>query len=1059
MSRDDRQSGIVLPNSGVIAAAVLASGTYWFSQNAPLRGSRPEPTDVQISEQAGVQEIDARLWQDPIGAVVAWREKRKLSGRIDECKVEPTNEGPETEKQNENHRCRSPLQEKRAARALGVTLSGARYPQESESRLRTRYAVLAGLDRAGFVPVDEQHLDYFLFHPDPTGQSAPSVIVVPYEWYRSTDPHHGQRVLVFWLDEDALGRNPLETFEELANFLNNGDKSGSRDNAYHIDILGPEWSGTLRRMARETACGADRKPGECVAKPASGEKRPGLKDVAFFTYSSTTPDKRLLSEIPHGERDLDKFFTSYGIQLRRVSAPDDMLANRIKRELKHRGIDPELRAGDHIALITEWDTLYGQTLPKVFKDAFFGTTLDRHKAQVHERKYLRGLDGQLPGAKETRDIAKKTFQEEPSVKDRKGASVETGNLERPTGQSQFDYLRRLAVDLRKIDSAARHEGQGHGIKAIGVLGSDVFDKLLVLQALRPHFPKALFFTTDLDLVLTEPRELGWTRNLIVASSFDLQLSPEIQGSIPPFRSTFQTAAFLSTLVALHDPGKGDKDGLEKISDWVNRGGIWCPSIRLSEIGRTGELISFVDSKETPVGSGCPATDYDIHPPIPKPYPELEQFSVPFFFVFAVSIITSGLALRFVPYLRRRTVSFLSAAKTTLTMAGRGLVVLACIVGVAFVWALVLAKLWLIVAEGLTSSGEPLTVLQGASVWPSLLLRLFAILCAMGFLWYGSRHVQANLTGISKALKINEDVGTTVELMRKLDAKRSPWEKFARMFSYAILRPNRVKEARWGDQKKRSDLSFAWRIYVYQERFLARWWRVSAWLAFSLALVVVVLWDDSTDFAHGATIKNTCLWITTLDLISTMALVIFVFDATLFFWLFVREIHDTATEWPEESRRFWQAEIGVDPRLVDDWIDLEFIAKRTKCIAELVFYPFIVIGLTILSSSTILARLPPSLPFLVIQGAGLLVVVVCAIGLRMEAERARNMVKSKIADEIEKESDSSRIDKLHRLTTRVENLDEGAFRPWSRQPVVHALLSLLGAFGAVSAFDQLAILGL
>src|SRR5262249_36210986 len=42
-----------------------------------------------------------------------------------------------------------------------------------------------------------------------------------------------------------------------------------------------------------------------------------------------------------------------------------------------------------------------------------------------------------------------------------------------------------------------------------------------------------------------------TRNLLVASSFGLQLRPDIQGEILPFRSGYQTAAFLATRVAIH----------------------------------------------------------------------------------------------------------------------------------------------------------------------------------------------------------------------------------------------------------------------------------------------------------------------------------------------------------------------------------------------------------------------------------------------------------------------------------------------------------------------------
>ena len=61
---------------------------------------------------------------------------------------------------------------------------------------------------------------------------------------------------------------------------------------------------------------------------------------------------------------------------------------------------------------------------------------------------------------------------------------------------QFDYLLRLAHALGTQDARLREHG--HAIRAVGVIGNDPYDKLLVLQALRPQFPDAVFFTNDLD---------------------------------------------------------------------------------------------------------------------------------------------------------------------------------------------------------------------------------------------------------------------------------------------------------------------------------------------------------------------------------------------------------------------------------------------------------------------------------------------------------------------------------------------------------------------------------
>ena len=64
----------------------------------------------------------------------------------------------------------------------------------------------------------------------------------------------------------------------------------------------------------------------------------------------------------------------------------------------------------------------------------------------------------------------------------------------------------------------RHPGGGRG------LGSDVYDKLLILKALKKGLPGAIFFTTDLDARYSLPSEFQETKNLIVASPFGLQLS-------------------------------------------------------------------------------------------------------------------------------------------------------------------------------------------------------------------------------------------------------------------------------------------------------------------------------------------------------------------------------------------------------------------------------------------------------------------------------------------------------------------------------------------------------
>lgn len=150
----------------------------------------------------------------------------------------------------------------------------------------------------------------------------------------------------------------------------------------------------------------------------------------------------------------------------------------IEKEFKNRGIKDKENS-DVIILVSEWDTFYGRSLPEAFTEVLEN---DRGRKAASEEVcppgvcryvYMRGLDGEIPESKAPEN----------------GASDRTGTqeLERAVGVNRFDYLRRLAQRI-KSDFFDIPEI----VRAVGVLGSDVYDKLVVRQALRPSFPDALF---------------------------------------------------------------------------------------------------------------------------------------------------------------------------------------------------------------------------------------------------------------------------------------------------------------------------------------------------------------------------------------------------------------------------------------------------------------------------------------------------------------------------------------------------------------------------------------
>ena len=115
---------------------------------------------------------------------------------------------------------------------------------------------------------------------------------------------------------------------------------------------------------------------------------------------------------------------------------------------------------------------------------------------------------------------------------------------------------------------AEHLQSDKKLKAVGLLGSDVYDKLELLKALRPLPPDAVFFTNNLDARFAHPEEWNETHNLVVVSAFDLEIpieqpilvmQPKLNGQglacrlpddhgvhVPPFRDSYQTALFAAT---------------------------------------------------------------------------------------------------------------------------------------------------------------------------------------------------------------------------------------------------------------------------------------------------------------------------------------------------------------------------------------------------------------------------------------------------------------------------------------------------------------------------------
>jgi hypothetical protein len=583
---------------------------------------------------------------------------------------------------------------------LAVMVSGGPYFEDTESRMRYRYALLSGLKRVGFVSEDAQHVEFITVgSPD---RKITLSNIMPIEWLES-EKEKRESVLVLWINEDVFDGTPLSKLACVADYVKSAKELSKT--SVEFKVIGPAISATLKDMVREVF----------TNKTAGGTKVPEY--VEIYSAAATVDNARLYKDVtgkklPESEAQatIKKQFREHHITLVRTIGTDGALVGELIKELKRRRIN----LGDkksHLLLVAEWDTFYGRSFKNLFNDALReapdskGVTKRDIDSRIHFISYLRGIDGIVPGEK-GRDGKSEADA------DAKGDPLNNvKKLEQPVGKSQYDYLRRLANVTYEMNEKLQADAEE--IRAIGVMGSDFYDKYLVLQALRQQFPDAVFFTTDLDARFLHPDNIKWTRNVVVASNFDLSLrkipGTDIQGEVPPFRDNYQTSVFFSVLLAFKDtwepePDNRAVDRLRELYDEDHNIKGLYPLI--FEIGRHN-AVCLTDTGNT------------IHPQMDQSTHNLR------FWVKVAIIILLGLAFFFL-LTAPVAISAKQLFHSKATHQAMGAAVALILIGFCCAYA--------VHAISRLPHEEPFSLLEGISAWPTELMRFLAILLSILFFY-------------------------------------------------------------------------------------------------------------------------------------------------------------------------------------------------------------------------------------------------------------------------------------------------------------------------------------
>jgi hypothetical protein len=261
----------------------------------------------------------------------------------------------------------------------------------------------------------------------------------------------------------------------------------------------------------------------------------------------------------------------------RLPNRDDVLCAALIREITDRGSLPPHTNTINVTVFAEWDTLYGRALADTFRamataggacpDAEKDYCADLNKSiraeltqigcqnllpcpqrsiRITLIPYLRGLDG-------ASTLYRQNYVALRAVKEgNKENPDHTGHdsVEPAEGTTQFDYIRRLvnSMYLQKVPFWPQVERPD----AIVIFGTDVYDKLALLKFLRQTLKNCAYYTTDLDALYWHSHYIQYTKDLIVASSFPLRMSPNTtddatgcrgSGISIEFRDSYQSALY------------------------------------------------------------------------------------------------------------------------------------------------------------------------------------------------------------------------------------------------------------------------------------------------------------------------------------------------------------------------------------------------------------------------------------------------------------------------------------------------------------------------------------
>ena len=1018
-----------------VAAVALGGGALYYS--LPLESQRPSNPSTVLEAPRYPQFPLARLWQDPLHVVHEHWDTVDDSLR-DSVPSVTRDRGFMPARL---YRIREADDDRRVLRLL-VMLSGMPYSDDRERRRRQRHAVVSALTAAGFVPSDGTRLRYFrapsLRHAVSSEGKAINQsndqTLVGYETYEpevEPRPKHWAAVEVFWLNTEYFLEHPLHKVSALVATLDHSRRPESQESQESQEsdesttvrkattvLLGPPSSGVLKKMFEENP---DEMPPvvqnfleEVAVKAGNSESLKSSaqkKRTALHVFSSqaTIPVEWLVcrrddDECPATDS-LSRPSRPPGVKSFHSAITDDgRILKAVLTELVNRGACTG-REQPKVVIVSEQDTVYGRLLGDLAEHAAERVGGEKCKFQIVEHGYLQGVDGEMPpprlpsirpaGRNEDRTRRYEPLQENADAAGggRAVPSSPSARFEQPFGAAQLDYVRRLSGRLASDAPPV----------AIGVLGNDLYDKLLVLQALRESHPGVVFFTTDMDARLLDPAVNRWTRNLIVGSAYGLSPEPASDTSRDSYRATdiFRDSYQVALFVAVQDA--------------LNRRHPVAQEPKLFEISSRAGFV--------PLGSQTPDRNTTEVMVLLTPLAALAVFAL-------------------VMYGRQK-------GETADVRRQQYLYIFVAVLATA-------AAAWLYVFVQALPNKEPGPLFDGVSTVPMVMLQITSIVFAVAILCLANGRMRDTLSHVADRLGGTEPKHGLPALRAAFGEWRSwndasgrssaPWRLSAMLVS-AWKRDiaGRIK----GSER---DAAKLWSDVLRYSGWWPRFARIGAGLLVGLALRELYFHNVRIQQPLLGQAETTPGWMTQTYVLPVVL-----------FWA-ISYCRDTVRTWQAFIRALGRVDV-IGGRMDRDgdmkckaaararW-SMDLLVYCTNVIGPVVVLPLTLMVLLMLARSTLFDGWNWTVPLIVFHVGLSVYILFIAVGFQREASQARDAVLDRLREAklVAKDADSST--EIENIREYIRSRRDGAFVPWTQHPILQTLTLPLGSFALITLLERL-----